>query len=226
MRKVITMLSLLLLCSSAGHVGAQPQQWQKITIGDSVTVEFPGAPKKKEMESRLGPADAYVLNDGAALYMVMVQKDAMAEESGDEEIAEFYGGIIRGLGGKVISKKTFILNGFPGIEAQFSTPNKPQLPAVKFLRTVMVNGTTYALQFWTSTEQASNTADSRRRFFASLQPKAQPVAGVAKGVRANSRAYKLGKLLGSMACYGLVIWGGFVLLRRLLKWSDKAGTNG
>jgi len=225
MRQVTIVLSLLLLCAPVDPVAAQPQQWQKTTVGDSVTVEFPGTPKKKEMESKLGPTNVYVLNDGTALYMVMVQKDAMAEESGDDEIAEFYGGIMRGLGGKILSKKTFTLNVFPGIEAQFSTPDKPQLPAVKFLRTVMVHGTAYAQQFWTSTEQESNTANARRRFFSSLQPKVQPVARVAAGIGANSRAYKLGKLMGSLAVYGLVIWAGFVFLRRLLKWSDKAGTS-
>jgi len=202
------------MSAAAGYVAAQPPQWQKITVGDSVTAAFPGPPKKRELEGRLGPVAVYALNDGAALYMVMVQKGALAEESGDDEIAEFYDGIMRGLGGKILSKKPFLLNGFPGVEVQFSTPDKPQLPAVKFLRAVLVNGTAYTQQFWTSTAQESNTADGRRHFFASLQPKIRPVARVAAGTRANSQAYKLGKLLGSLAVYGAVIWGGFALLRR------------
>ena len=225
MKQLITILFFLLLSAAASSIAAQPLQWQKITVGDSVTADFPEAPKKREMEGRLGPVEVYTVNDGAALYVVMVQKGAMAEESGDDEIAEFYGGIMRGLGGKILSKKTFILNGFPGVEVQFSTPDKPQLPAVKFLRSVLVNGTAYTQQFWTSTAQESSTAEGRRHFFASLQPKVRPVARVAAGTRANSQAYKLGKLLGSLAVYGAVIWGGFVLLRRLRKGTEKAGSN-
>jgi hypothetical protein len=89
----------------------------------------------------------------------------------------------------------------------------------------MVNGTAYTQQFWTSAAQAQNTASARRRFFASLLPKVAPVAQVGNGLRTDSRAYRLGKLVGRLAVYGLLIWGGVVLVRRFLKWSDKAGTH-
>jgi hypothetical protein len=100
MKKRLTAVLLLLLSVAASRVAAQSQQWQKTTVGDSVTVEFPGTPRQKEMESKLGPALAYVLNDGDALYLVLAQKGAMEEESSSVEVAEFYAGVMRGTGGK------------------------------------------------------------------------------------------------------------------------------
>jgi len=220
-KKIFVALLILLFAEAAGHVSAQSQQWQKIVIGDSITVEFPGVPKKKETESKLGAVHAYVLNDGTALYMAMVQEDAMDAAANNLEIAEFYDGALRGIGGPVLSRHSFTVNGFPGIEVQFTTPNRPQLPAIKFMRVVVVNGTAYTQQFWTSTEQSENVANARRQFFSSFQPNVEKTTQVSEMVSTDSYAYRLGKLLGKLAVDGIVVFVGFILLRRFLRWSEK-----
>ena len=221
MQKPITALLISLLASVSLGAYAQQDKWQKIIVGDSVTVEFPGVPEQKETETKLGKAQAYTLTDGRALYMAIVQSHALEEESNDSEIAEFYSGVLKGSGGQVLKKTSFSTNGFSGVEAQFITPENPQLPAVKFLRVVAVNGTAYIQQVWTSDEQNEAVAPERQRFFASFQPKVAKVDQAGEGVQTNTSAYRLGKLLGRLAFYAVVAFVGFVLLRRFLKWSDK-----
>ena len=207
--------ALLLLLSARETVFAQAQQWQKITLADSVTVEFPGQPAKRTQETKLGQMQAYVLNDGLAVYTTVIQKDALEPESSDSEIRELYGGALRGMKGQVVKKSSFTVRDFSGVEARLTVADQPHM--VRFMRVVAVNGTVYLQQFLTSVEQSEALAASRQRFFASLQPKVAKADQVAEGTRINTGAYRLGKLLGQLTVYGFLLFLFIKLIRRFDK---------
>lgn len=114
-------------------------------------------------------------------------------------------------GGKILHKKAFFTAGFPGVEAQFTTPAKPELPTNKFMRVLAVNETVYTLNYWTSADSATTAAD-RSNFFSSLQLSARkhPAAS-------HDTAYEAGRKIGQNAFYLVLMVAVVLLVRRLTK---------
>ena len=209
--------AVLGLLISSNIAFAQEPKWQKVRLSDSGTVEFPGSPTEKEQETKLGQAQTYLLKDSGTIYMAMVQENALEPESSNAEIKQFYTGALQGGGMQVLTKKEFTVNGFTGIEAQVTIPNRPSLPAIKFMRVIAINGTAYIQNFWTSAEQNERLTTARQHFFSSLQPRVDKISQVTDGFETNSASYRLGKLLGKLAFYGFLIFIFFKIIRRFDK---------
>ena len=206
---------LVLLAALTGHIAwAQAPAWQKVSLDSLVSVEFPAAPTKQEVQGQ----QVYVANEDGTIYMVLAQKNAFKENPTPTELMDFYNGMEEGVlqeagGGQLTNKSTFTINGFTGVEAQFTTPTRPSLPAVKFMRILLVNNTAYTQNFWTSTEKEASSQESRQRFFASLRPSVQQTAA-ATGSRKDAASYKFGYVLGQLGMVALLIGGVVWVVRR------------
>ena len=215
---MITLLRIwtIIILVSNGYFGfAQDIQWKKADLGNSATIEFPEQATKKETKGQ----QVYVLDNGKALYIAFAQAEAFDINPDSVELNKFYDGVIRGTlesagGGAVIKKSSFMVDGFIGMEIQFTTPNKPNLPEVKFLRSVLVNGTLYNQNFWTSAEQAQALSADRNRFFSSFKPGAKKSDS---SEIESSSAYKSGKLMGTLAFYSALAVAAIAVVRRLRK---------
>jgi hypothetical protein len=201
---------------------AQVREWKKVSIADSITVSFPGKPTEKLTQNKLGQVKVYVFKDGTGIYTAMVQESPIEPESSDAEIQKFYQGILQGLGGKILNQKTFVVNGFKGVEAQFTTPSHPELPATKFLKAVVVNGTVYLQQFWTDSKQENEVNFARSYFFSSFRPDVDKVDQVAVDVHTDTFAYRVGKLLGTLMFYGFLIFVVVKVLRGFRSTKSKS----
>ncbi|AIZ64024.1 hypothetical protein PK28_10560 [Hymenobacter sp. DG25B] len=208
-------LSLLLLFSSS--ISAQETQWQKVDLGDSVTVDFPGQATMLEVQGQ----KAYRLIDGETIYLAVVQQNSYKVNPSSAELDEFYNGVIKGIldvveNGKVISKRPFTIAGYDGLDLQISTPDRADLPAVKFMRILQINGNGYTLHYYTSEagEKAEDSKANRTKFFASLQPATNKESNSSLESAKESSAYKLGHIMGKVFFYGLLIAGGFFIVRR------------
>jgi len=205
------LLSLfILLLTTIEPVFAQNYTWQRIAIGDSTTVDFPGKPKKIIYKGQT----AYGLYEEEALYSVSIQENARDAGLTVEEKRQFYDGAMRGAAetakaSQVISKVKFEVNGFEGLETTFlSSIAKVKNPVV--IRMVLVNGTLYGQTF--SAPASSAYAVVRQRFFASFAPRLRPA--VVTPAETHTAAYKIGQLMGSLFVYGGIIAGVIFLLKR------------
>ncbi len=134
----------------------------------------------------------------------------MQAEASAAEVQRFYTGVLQGLGNHIVRQQPVTIRGYAGLQAQYLTPGHPNLPAVKYLQVVLVNGTAYIQQVWTDAEQTGVRADNRRRFFASLHPLAPKPEQMPDYVKTTSGSYRIGKLLGTVVGIGLVL--GIIVL--------------
>jgi hypothetical protein len=208
------LLLILAFLSKIEPVFAQSGTWERINVGDSTTVDFPGTPKKILYKGQT----AYGLYVEDGLYSVSIQ--AAATEAGltVEEKRQFYDEAMQGAAktakaSQVLSKARFSVNGFEGLETTFlSTIAKVKNPVV--IRMVLINGTLYGQTFSASASPAHEVV--RQRFFASFAPQLRPAAVTPAETRTT--AYKIGQLLGSLLGYGGIIGGiVFLLLRSTTK---------
>ena len=197
---------------------AEAQKWNRVIIDDSATVEFPKQVIRKQSVEKAVETVAFYCRDEKAIYLIALQKDAYGGNPIATELAKFYDGALTGTlsaagGGQITAKNTFAIDGFNGIEAQYETPNKPDLPRIKFVRLLIANGTFYSQSFWTNSEQDSNVTESRNHFFSSFHPGVKKTAPV--DPETQTRAYKLGGLMGTLFAYGAMIYVVVIVIRRL-----------
>ena len=191
---------------------AQDKSWQKITVGDSVTVDFPSRPKRIVQDAITG----FGLYADGVLYSFVIQPNAGDAGLTLEEKRRVYEEAMQGAAEKanateILSKTSFAINGFEGLEATF-IPKVAKLKNPVLMRMVLVNGTLYG-QMFSASASPEHTA-ARQQFFASFVPQVRPVA--ATPAETHTRAYKLGQLIGGLLFYGAVI-GGIIFL--FLRWS-------
>jgi hypothetical protein len=198
----------------------QAQKWNRVSIDDSASVDFPGQVTRKKAVEESVETQAFFYKNEQAIYIVAIQQGAYGGNPIATELTKFYDEALKGTlsaagGGQVIAKKSFAVDGFDGIEAQYETPNKPDLPRVKFVRLLIANGTFYSQSFWTDTEQDPELDRSRNHFFSSFHPGVKKTTPV--GPETQTRAYKLGSLMGSLFFYGALVAVFVALVRRLSK---------
>lgn len=212
MVQTIRLLLLFLLAVTSHQLLAQPAPWQKTPLDSVASVTFPGVVSKKDDHGR----PLYLCSDSTSIYMASIQRTKSRKEVEGEQLEAFYKGVLLGVlkttgGGEVLHESAFVVAGFSGIEAQFTTPGKPELPANKFMRVLAVNGTIYILSFWTDADPVSTAAD-RDKFFSSLQLTVKKQAAVG-----HSSAYEIGRQTGRVAFFVLLLGGAVLLVRRLTK---------
>ncbi|RZK26155.1 MAG: hypothetical protein EOO63_15060, partial [Hymenobacter sp.] len=149
---------------------AESATWEKLQLDASASIDFPGKVTKQEAAGQ----DVYSLKEGKTIYMVLISKNGFRQDASAEELSKFYDGVVKGTleaagNGESLQQQAFTVAGFKGIEVQFTSPAKPQLPATKFMRALSVNGTMYTLNYWTNAEQNEESKADRNRFFASFQ---------------------------------------------------------
>jgi hypothetical protein len=206
----VLLLSVLLFSTVIGPVFAQDSDWQRVTVGDSTTVDFPSEPKKIIHKGQ----NAYGLYEEGVLYSVAVQEKAKDAGLTLEEKRSFYDEAIQGAAEaakapRILAKTRFVLNGFEGVEATFTSAiAKMKNPVV--MRMILVNTTFYGQTFSASASPAHTAA--RQRFFASFTTRLHPA--VVTSAETRTSAYKIGQLMGSVFFYGLLIAGVIFLLKR------------
>lgn len=206
----LLLLLIFLFSTVVGPVFAQDGDWQRVTVGDSTTVDFPDKPKEIIHKGMTG----YALYQAGALYSVSVGVEAADAGLTVEEKREFYDSAMKGAAetakaSQVISKSTFEVNGFEGLQTTFlSTIAKIKNPVV--MRMILINGTLYGQTFSASASPAHTAA--RQRFFASFAPRLRPAA--VTPAETHTSAYKIGQLIGKLLVYGGIIGGIIFLLTR------------
>jgi hypothetical protein len=200
-------LLLFLLTSTAALTSyAQEGTWQRVAITDSVTVEFPAAPRKYTQNGMT----AYGVYQDSVVYSVTVMRNADSENLADEDRQEFYDGVIKGTAEQLNTKEiggrnAFNINGFEGCRVAFQAhTNKLRGPTT--LGVISINGTAYSLLFCGADTKTNLIA--RQHFFKSFQPRQRYVPLV------NSRAYRLGNFTGKILFYGLLLAVVLYLARR------------
>lgn len=197
---------LLLTFSGALASQAQDGTWQKVSIADSVTVEFPVEPKKYTQSG----VTAYNVYHDSVVYSVAIIRNANSEKIADEDKQELYDGLIKGAvkraNATAIDTKTeFAANSYKGVEVSFHSHVK-QLQGLTTIRAVLVNGTVFS-QTFVGADNAANTS-ARQRFFKSFMPHQRPAPPV------KSRAYRFGEMMGRLLLYGLLLAGILYLVSR------------
>ena len=206
----ILLLLIFLFSTAVGPVFAQDGDWQRVTVGDSTTIDFPSEPKKIMHKGQ----NAYGLYEEGVLYSVAVQEKAKDAGLTLEEKRSFYDEAIQGAAEaakapRILAKTRFVLNGFEGVEVTFmSAIGKMKNPVA--MRMILVNSTFYGQTFSASASPAHTVA--RQRFFASFATRLRPAAVTSAETRTS--AYKIGQLMGSVFFYGLLIAGVIFLLKR------------
>ena len=214
MNKILPLL--LFFQSFCLSATAQVEHWQRISLDDSTSIEFPGEPKKKLSN---GQQATFFQND-KAIYSIIVGKDAYGGNPIDSELERFYTGTLKGMmdafgGGEIIDEKPFVIDSFSGKEIRFTTPSKPQLPPIKTVRFLLANGTFYTTNFWTNTNQDPEVDSARNHFFSSFQTRMKKTAAV--DPETQTGAYRLGSMLGSLFFYGALIAVFVAVVRRFSK---------
>jgi hypothetical protein len=209
-----------LLCFIFSAVSAQAQNWKRISIDDSATVDFPGHVTRKKSVEKSVETLACFYQDDKAIYLIALQHDAYGGNPIASELMKFYDEVLNGTlsaagGGQIIARKSFTVNGFTGIEAQYETPNKPTLPRFKFVRLLIANGTFYSQSFWTNYDQDPEVISNRNHFFTSFRTDVKKTAPV--DPETQTRAYKLGSFMGGLVFYGALIAIFVAIVRRLSK---------
>ncbi|MGY3087216.1 hypothetical protein ACVWYF_000242 [Hymenobacter sp. UYAg731] len=209
-------LLFFIFCALSGKA----QHWNRVSIDDSTTVDFPGHVKRKKSVEKSVETLACFYQDEKAVYLTALQHDAYGGNPIATELTQFYDEALKGTlsaagGGQIIAQKPFTVNGFNGIEAQYETPNKPDLPRVKFVRLLIANGTFYSQSFWTNSEQDPEIIERRNHFFSSFHTEVKMTAPV--DPETQTRAYKLGSLMGSLVFYGALVAIFVAIVRRYSK---------
>lgn len=185
----------------ATSASAQPQQWQKIEVGDSVTVEFPGAPTRKEMAAGI----IYVCKSEQISFLTVAKQGAFESDASASELQDFYNGTLTGMleaggGGKIINQQSVVLNGFPAVRAQIAMNKNSKITGLYFNQVVLVNGTCYAQSVLVPGNATPTLLAEKDRFFTSfrtIRHRTNP-----GDPETHTSAYRLGHLLGQVVFYG------------------------
>lgn len=205
---LIIRLSAIIFCLFLNtSVTGQPPQWQKTNLDAAATALFPAAASVSTVKGQ----QAFSYKDEQAIFFIIVQKAAFRADANNTDAVEFCNGMLEGTlegagGGKVVQQRPVTVAGFQGMEAEYTTPTRPELPAVKFERIVLVNGTAYTLNYWTTVEHEHDpaSATARNQFFTSFEPGVARVPIRTGGGGPSSTVLLLSGLAGAAA----------VLLRR------------
>jgi len=208
MRRLL--LFIFLFSTAIESAFAQDDAWKRIAVGDSTTIDFPSKPKEIIHKGQT----AYGLYEEGVLYSVAVQEKAKDAGLTLKEKRNFYDEAIQGAAEaakapRILSKTRFVINGFEGVEATF-TSTIAKIKNLVVMRMVLVNSTFYGQTF--SASPSPNHTAARQRFFASFAPRLRPAA--VTPAETHTAAYKIGKLLGSLFVYGGIIAGVIFLLKR------------
>ena len=200
------------------HLSTQAQDvsWQKVQLDDSTTIEFPGLATKKEV----GGQQAFVFQNEQVIYSVVIQKNSFEGSPSDSVLTKFYRGALSGTidaagGGDILVAKAFVADGFTGLEAQYTTPNKPALPRVKTLRFLLANEVLYTANFWTDADRIPEVDSARIRFFSSLHT--TRVKAPVTTDETQGSGYASGYLMGKLFFYGALLLGIVVVIKRFSK---------
>ncbi|QIL38319.1 hypothetical protein G7074_02905 [Pedobacter sp. HDW13] len=145
------------------------QSTHKIALTKFATIDFPSLPITFDT---LGVKTYRYSNDDAEYLVAM--KD-MTKLDGfylkAENLKDFYRGLeestLKGDKAKLISKRTFIVNGLEGIEMVY-LGSTPSLPDLKFKRAIFINGIVISIDFMTSAKNKLQTQAERELFFNSF----------------------------------------------------------
>lgn len=207
--------SLLVIMLLISHfASAQGQRWRKVSLDDSASVDFPGQVTRKEMKGQ----QVVFFNDDKARYVFIIGKNAYDGNPIDSELAKIYAetwqGALERLGEcKLVQCRKFTLDGFSGMEVQYTAPTPRSLPQFQFMRFLLANGTFYSASFLTNNEHDTETDANRLRFFSSFRTGVKKTPPV--DPETQTQAYKLGQLLGSLFVYGGLIAIVVVVIRRV-----------
>lgn len=216
-------ISLLLFFMVVSKLAlAESAPWEKLQLDASASIDFPEKVTKQEAAGQ----EVYSLKEGKTVYIVVISKNGFRQDASEEELSKFYDGVLKGTleaagNGEILKRSAFAVAGFTGVEVQFTSPAKPQLPATKFMRVLSVNGTMYTLNYWTDAEQNEASNADRNRFFASFQLGNLKNTAATKRGSAPDTAYESGRKTGKLTFYALLAVGIFFLVRRLSKSKKK-----
>ncbi len=209
MTKAILTFSLTLL---SFLVNAQGNYKQK--LGDVAVISFP---KKPVAGDTLG-IQGYRLTDSIALYVAtfkLLTTDDFIVDS--DSVSNFYDKVVTGLlkntKGKLISKRSFEINGLKGVEVEHHSDEFPGMPDLRYDRIILLNNTAINITFWTFSSAKEKSLSARDKFFSSFKiiaNKAQLVQGTE-----NSIAYKM-KALFDEVTFGHLI-GAIILISASFK---------
>ena len=152
------LLLLLTVVVKTTPVIAQDEAWQKVSVEDSVTVDFPSEPKKIVQPNQI----AYGLYADGVLYSLAIQRNAADAGSTTEEKYQLYEEAMQGAAKQakatqIENKIRFVVNGFEGLEATFNSGN-PKLKNPVTMRMVLINDTFYGQMFSASPDSAHAVA--------------------------------------------------------------------
>ncbi len=184
-------------------------------IANLATIMFPAAPGIQHISGR----QVYSFAGESAIYVVTVTdigNTGMVME-GESDLDEFYEGVVKGVmnaaKGKLISKKKVMVNGLKGIDIEYVSDTNPNLPALRFQRSVFFNNKSFAISFWTTPENKNSTAHERNTFFNSFAPsivkeKIVQFANKRPAPAPNSAGnigYGIGKLIGTLLLPAVIV---------------------
>ena len=199
---------------------AQSQQWQKTQVGDSVIVEFPGAPTRQETAGGV----VYFNRGEQISFLTVVKQKAFESDASVSEVKGFYDATLTGMleaggGGKIVNQQAVDLNGFPAVRAQLAMSKNSKITGPYFNQVVLINGTCYAQSVLVSGTTTPALLADKDRFFTSFTITKHRIAP--GDPQTHTAAYRFGKSMGTVFFYGGL--GALVLffLRRKSKSSKK-----
>lgn len=187
-------------------------------ISNYGTLEFPGKPQAKDT---LGKRVYYYPGDSAYYVALMTEDDKAAEIlKSESDLYEYYDGMIESMleleKGKLIAKNKIDFKGFKGIDIEYSVNAKKNMPDLKFKRIIFLNLQVIDMEYWTLSGNKNVTEQDRMRFFNSFgflkKPPFPEQYQAPEKVHAHSSAYMLGKMVGRIVGFLIVIlFIGFII---------------
>lgn len=191
---------------------ASAQEGYKQNLANLISINFPSKPTAKDT---LGQ-QTFHYADANASYIVFImdlsKNQSFELKSGD--LDEFYKGNVKGVldaaKGKLISEKSFEIEGFKGLDIAYKSSSNPLLPDLRFKRILFLNGVMLSIDFWTLSANELKTKPERDKFFNSMTIIADK-ANLQQGISSTeSAAYHIGYVIGSIA--GWLVIPGLVLV--------------
>lgn len=149
------------------HVSGQSAYKQNLEGTFSIT--FPGKPTQTDTMG----CNTYACKDSDAIYLAIIKKPiTLLQPLLSSKRHDQYEGAVKGAlsvaNGKLISKKTFEINGLKGLDIEYIATANPKLPDLRFDRFLFTNKGTFTFHFWTLSENKLATKKQRELFFNSL----------------------------------------------------------
>lgn len=198
MKKTLTTILLLF-----GVFQLFGQTGYKQNIADLISITFP---QKPALNDTLGHT-VFQYADSTVIYMALYRKidpnDLLFKK---DELPKFYDGMIEGImgaaKGKLISKKSFEINGLKGVDIEF-TSTDPDLPDLRFMRLLLINNTIITTHILTQSENKQAAEVAKSKFINSIAIIADKIY-VSQGMDDPS-AYMIGTWIGYLIGIGIVI---------------------